>query len=72
MPGQYAFPRSERLIRRKEYLQIYDEGRKSVGRQFIFYLVRSEDQERKFGIAVSRRVGNAVVRNRVKRTIREV
>ena len=72
MPGQYSFPRSERLLRRREYLQIYDEGRKTVGRQFIFYLVRSESQERKIGIAVSRRVGNAVVRNRVKRTIREV
>lgn len=72
MPGQYQFPRSEHVLQRSEYLQIYDEGHKTVRRQFIFYLVRDEGQERKFGLAVSRRVGNAVVRNRVKRYIREV
>jgi ribonuclease P protein component len=70
--GHHTFPRSEHVLQRSEYLQIYDQGRKTVGRQFILYVVRDEGHERKFGIAVSRRVGNAVVRNRVKRYIREV
>ena len=70
--GQYAFPRSEHVLQRSEYLQIYDKGRKTVGKHFILYVVRDEGHDRKFGIAVSRRVGNAVVRNRVKRYIREV
>lgn len=70
-PGELAFPRSEHVLQRSEFLQIYDQGQKTVGRQFILYLVRDEGHERKFGIAVTRRVGNAVVRNRIKRYIRE-
>lgn len=71
MAGQNAFPPNERLTKRAEYLHVYKHGRKQVGRQFIFYLVRDEGSERRFGVAVTRKVGNAVVRNRVKRYIRE-
>lgn len=39
---------------------------------FIAYVVRQTGQGRKLGCAVSRKVGKAVVRNRVKRYIREV
>jgi ribonuclease P protein component len=71
MARQNAFPRCEHLTKRAEYLHVYKHGRKWVGRQFIFYLVRDEGVERRFGVAVTRKVGNAVVRNRVKRYIRE-
>ena len=43
-----------------------------MGNAFICYAVRRAGQNRKMGCAVSRRVGRAVVRNRVKRYIREV
>ena len=71
MAHQNAFPRCEHLTKRAQYLHVYEHGSKWVGRQFIFYLVREEGVERKFGVAVTRKVGNAVVRNRVKRYIRE-
>ena len=72
MAGQRAFPRSEHLTRRAEYARVYKEGRRRVGRHFIFFLVRDDGVERRFGVAVTRKVGNAIVRNRVKRLIREV
>lgn len=72
MPGLEKFPRSERLTRRKDFLDIYRIGERAVGRGFIGYVVRREGQGRKFGVAVSRKVGGAVTRNRVKRYIREV
>ena len=71
MPGPRAFPRHERLTRRIEYLAVFEHGRKRVGSAFICYVVRREGQGRKFGFAVSRKVGCAVVRNRVKRFLRE-
>lgn len=81
MPGQterenfstprFAFPRDARLHRPCEYQEIFQKGSKMVGRAFICYVHRQEGAGSKLGFAVSRKVGNAVVRNRVKRKLRE-
>jgi len=69
--GQYRFPRAERLTRKSEYATVFKHGVKWVGRDFVCYMVRCEGQGSKLGLAVSRKVGNAVARNRVKRYLRE-
>ena len=50
-------------------------GRRAASRSFVIFVVASHDlvsdPRCKLGITVSRRVGNSVVRNRVKRHIRE-
>jgi ribonuclease P protein component len=70
--GRQTFRRHERLTRKSEYQYAYTHGRKRVGDAFICYTVRHAGQGRKLGCAVSHRVGSAVVRNRIKRYIREV
>lgn len=72
MPGSNAFPKRERLTRRREYVAVFEHGRKRVGPEFICFSVPRDGQGRKFGFAVSRKVGKAVVRNRVKRYLREI
>lgn len=42
-----------------------------VDRYFVCYLATREEQGNKIGLAVSRKVGKAVTRNRVKRYLRE-
>ncbi len=71
MPGQKTFPRAARLTRKREFDAVFQQGEKIVGRQFICYLVRNDGQGCKVGLVVSRKVGGAVARNRVKRHIRE-
>lgn len=71
MPGLYKFPQRERLHRKGDFLKVYREGEKQVGRAFVCYVVRQEGQGRKIGFAVPRKVGGAIVRNRVKRYLRE-
>jgi ribonuclease P protein component len=72
VPGLEQFPQHERLTRRQDFLRIYQIGEKRVGGAFIMYVVRQTGHGRKLGCAVSKKVGGAVVRNRVKRYIREV
>ncbi|HOE66500.1 MAG TPA: ribonuclease P protein component [Candidatus Hydrogenedentes bacterium] len=71
MPGKYGFPRQERLTRKREFLAVYENGRKCVGAGLVCYAWRREGQGRKIGFTVSRKVGGATVRNRVKRHLRE-
>lgn len=71
MPGEASFPKRERLRKRREFLEVYESGKKTFGGPFICFVARREGQGRKFGVAVPRRVGGAVVRNRVKRYLRE-
>ena len=72
MSGRETFPRRERLTKTREYQSVYANGTRTVGPAFICYVVRQEGKGRKFGLAVSRKVGGAVTRNRVKRYIREI
>jgi len=46
-------------------------GTKCPGRLFLLFYRRREDNVVRFGVTASRRVGNAVVRNRAKRIMRE-
>lgn len=72
VPGRESFPQRERLTRSSEFRDVYARGKRQSGRAFICYVVRQERQGRKLGLTVSRKVGGAVTRNRVKRYIREV
>ena len=67
-----AFPKSRRLLKRPQFLKNYQEGKRFPGRCFVaIYRVAPEGGEPRVGLTVSKRVGNAVVRNRAKRLIRE-
>lgn len=73
-PGRsrLAFARSGRLHRRTEYLYVQREGVRVQTAHFVVYAARfCHDDTIRLGTAVSRRVGGAVVRNRLKRRIRE-
>ena len=71
MPGSHAFPPSARITRAAEYKFVFERGERAVGRHFVCHLARQEGGECRLGLAVSRKVGNAVARNRVKRRVRE-
>jgi ribonuclease P protein component len=66
------FTKFARILNSADYRRITGPGRKSVSPHFLlFVLVGVDGKEPRLGMTVSKRVGNAVVRNRVKRTIRE-
>lgn len=66
--------KGRRLSRSSEFQRVYRQGRSKANRYLVLYSFArgdaAEDASR-FGVSVGRKVGNAVARNRVKRTIRE-
>ncbi len=69
--GSQRFPKSLRVRRRNEYLRLQSRGRRCGAGRFVVLCVPRRDQPSRIGITASRKTGNAVVRNRVKRLVRE-
>jgi ribonuclease P protein component len=64
-----GFPRSSRLRKRRDYLAVQSAGIAVHTRLFILLVKR--DGAGRVGITVSKKIGNSVTRNRVKRLVRE-
>lgn len=62
----------ERLRRRADYLRCYRTGRRRHGALAILYFAPNQLGHPRLGITASRKVGPAVVRQRIKRRIKEV
>lgn len=69
--GSYSFPKTERLLKRASFLKLSRFGKKIQTRYFIAALSEGATENNRIGITVSKRVGKAVERNRIKRLIRE-
>ena len=68
-------PRSSsraRLSRSAEFERVYRQGRSTANRNLVLYAFpNTSTQSPRLGLSVSRKVGGAVARNRVKRLLRE-
>jgi len=66
------FPPARRLHSRREFLEAYDRGRRFRGRFVILFACPAEGSGARIGITVTRKVGPAALRNRLRRRVREI
>ncbi len=65
--------RANRLSRSRDFDAVYRQGRSVSSRYLVLYwFPQEEPAQPRFGLSVPRSVGSAVVRNRIKRQLREL
>lgn len=62
---------TEVLKNNKDFLTLYKKGRSIVSRTVVIYFRKNGLPYNRFGITAGKKVGNAVMRNRAKRIIRQ-
>ena len=67
----FDFSKNDRIRKRPEFLHLASSGEKIQDRHFIVVFQPNRDGRTRLGITVTKKVGPAVTRNRIKRTLRE-
>ena len=52
-------------------MKVYHQGKSYANKYLVMYVLNNDLEENRFGITVSKKVGNSVIRHRVTRLIRE-
>lgn len=68
----YSFRKIDRLKSKKSFQAVYNQGHSYVDGMSVFYVLRDQDENVRLGLAVGKKLGCAVVRNHLKRMMREV
>jgi ribonuclease P protein component len=70
-PLRFYFTKADRILKRGEYLALSKSGKKVQNTEFIAYFLPARHSPSRLGVTVTKKVGQAVERNRIKRIVRE-
>ncbi|HJX94573.1 MAG TPA: ribonuclease P protein component [Candidatus Acidoferrum sp.] len=66
------FPREARLVRRGDFDAVYRSGKRRSSSHFTAFFRANQLPVSRFGFSIKKALGGAVVRNRIRRRIREI
>ncbi len=68
----FALPKETRLLKRADFLRVYEHGKRFEGRFMTVFILPANGTGHRVGITATKKaIGNAVMRNRAKRLLRE-
>jgi len=67
-----TFPREARLVRRGEFDAVYRSGKRISSSHFTVFVRSNDLSASRFGFSIKKALGGAVVRNRIRRRVREI
>ena len=67
-----SFPREARLVRRGSFDAVYRAGKRSSSTHFTIFVRANELALSRFGFSIKKALGGAVLRNRIRRRLREI
>src|SRR5262250_236700 len=67
-----TFPRDARLVRRGAFDAVYRAGKRRSSSHFTVFFRANELPQSRFGFSIKKALGSAVVRNRIRRRVREI
>ncbi len=70
--GRLGFPREARLVRRGEFDAVYRVGKRRSSSHFTVFFCANDLPRSRFGFSIKKALGSAVLRNRMRRRIREI
>ena len=68
---KFSFKKEDKILKRREFLQLQRCGKKIQDSNFLVIYSDGRFDKNRIGITVSKKIGNAVKRNKIKRLIRE-
>ena len=68
---RFFLTKADRVLKRPEFIHLSKTGRPLFNRHFVATIVPGRFEHSRLGITVSKKVGHAATRNRIKRIIRE-
>lgn len=69
----YEMDKKKRILNRKDYQLVYRFGRSTVNKQVVLYwMPRKTEHQTRIGFVTGKKIGCAVVRNRIRRLMKEV
>ena len=70
-PLRFFFTKADRILKRREFIALAESGRRVQNGHFIAIFSPNQLGRSRIGITVTKKVGPAVKRNRIKRLVRE-
>ena len=58
-------------LKNQQFKSVYENGKAFGNRLLVMYVLKNDEDYNRIGISVSKKVGNSVVRHRIKRLIKE-